>query len=107
MDVTKTSYTSSLYYPEIIYNQVHTINNGQTIYIPFNTTYTPYIRIWGELYPGEFSQVFISTAEYGFMTAYSVAGIYGYQIEIESNRLSIYSGNPSGRRVYVRMYVRE
>lgn len=107
IDATKTTYSSALYYPEIIYSQSHTINNGQTISISFNVTYVPFIRMWVELFPGEFGQPFISSAQYEFMAAYSLQSIYGYIIEINSNSLSIYSDCPSPRTVYVRMYARE
>lgn len=107
IDATKTAYSSSLYYPEIIHNQSYPINNGQTLLIPYNVPYVPFIRLWVELFPGEFGQPFIVSAEYEFMPAYAMQNIGGYVIEVESNSLSIYSDCPSPRTVYVRMYARE
>lgn len=107
IDITKVAYTSQLYYPEIIYNQMHTMNNGQTLTIPFDTSYIPYIRVWGELFVGEFSAVWISSAQYGFSNDYENQSIYGYIIEIRDNNLTIYCNNPTPRRVYIRMYASE
>lgn len=107
IDVTKTAYSSALYYPEIIYNQPHILTNGQTVTIPLPDGPIPYIRIWGELYVGEISSVWLNTAQYQFNFDYSDKSIYGYFVEIESGVLSILSDNPSSRTVYVRMYANE
>ena len=107
IDATKTAYSSSLYYPEIIHNQLYSISNGQTIIIPYNVNYVPFIRMWVELFSGEFGQPFIVSGQYEFMPAYSMQGIYGYLIEVESDSLSIYSDCPGTRTIYVRMYARE
>lgn len=107
IDSTKAAYSSNLYYPEIIHNEQYVLSRNQTISIPYEVDYIPYIRMWVELFPGEFGQPFISSPQYQFMPAYSIQNIYGYVIEVESNNLSIYSDCPSPRTVYVRMYARE
>ena len=107
MDVTKIAYSSSLYYPEIIYNQRHVLANSQTLNIPLPDGDIPYIRIWGELYAGEIGSVWLTSAQYQFNFDYFDKSIYGYLVEIESGVLSILSDNPSNRTVYVRMYSNE
>lgn len=106
-DITRASYSSSFYYPEIVYNELVTIASGQELIINHNLGYIPITRIWGELFPGEFSSVWTTSAQYFFSDDYFSAGIYGYIIYITDTTISIYNDNREQKRVYVRLYNRE
>lgn len=106
MDITKTAYSSSLYYPEIVYNQKHTISANGILTINHNLGYVPYFRIWGELFTGEFSSVWASSAQYEFMFEYFDQGIFGYRVYTSSTVMTIENLNQQ-RSVYVRMYKNE
>lgn len=105
-DITKTSFSSNFYYPEIIYNELITIASGSTITINHNYGKPPIVRVWGELFSGEFSSVWASSAQYDFMAEYSNQNIYGFTIEINNMSVIIESFSPT-RRMYVRMYANE
>ena len=106
-DITKTAYSSNFYYPEIIYNQSHVIAPGATLVIPYTFEFVPFVRVWGELYSGEFSYVWASSAQYVFNFDYENKGIYGYRIDFNANSMTIQSLNATSKTVYVRMYKNE
>lgn len=106
VDITKTAYTSAFPYLEIIYNNSHNIASGATLTIAGIIT-LPNIRIWGELFSGEFSSVWASSAQYAFASSYDSAGVYGFDVSFTDSTISITNFSTSSKLVYVRAYRRE
>lgn len=100
----KTAYTSEIEYPELIYNQLHTISSQQTLSIPVTEPNSIIVKVFGEYFTDEFSPVFASSAQYGFQSAYDAAGLYGYQVSMTDSNLNIVNVNNFTKRAYVRIY---
>lgn len=103
----RTAYDSRLDYRRIVYNNNFTIagNGGvATIPVPPGVTGVPHIRIWAELFAGEYSYFFTASAQYAFMLAYENAGLWGYHVDVNNNEVRITNYNTVTRRVYLRIY---
>lgn len=108
MDIVKTAYSSSFGYPEIVYNNLHTIASNGTLSITIpGFTGIAYVKVWGELFPGEYSAVFTSSTQYTFTPDYDTAGIFGFRVTIGDGTITIINDCTSSKNVYVRAYRRE
>lgn len=102
----KLAYYSALNYGRIIVDTLITINKGQTVLVPLpeGLVEVPYVRIWGELFDGEFSSVFNQSAQYSFSFAYFDAFLDGYDVSMTDKHIQITSLTAGTKRVYVRAY---
>jgi hypothetical protein len=100
----KLAYLSTLNYQRVVLNTSITIAKDETKTIPHGVGSVPYLRVWGELFPGEFSYMFATSAQYAFALGYENAGLYGYVVKVDATNIYITSSNAGTKRVYLRAY---
>ena len=106
MNYNNAAYHSGLIYERIVHNFSITMVENQTYNFNHGLGKLPHIRVWGELYSGEYSFLFALSTQFGFNGDYMDKGIYGYAISVSNNTLTIESYNSGVKRLYIRIYDR-